>query len=84
MFADKIKNIIVETDLMKKKVSRGALIGLNTALLYAQSERIAGVACDLPFVTGDLMTRLVKPIPGLPLPAEALDNVSVRIPVRAT
>lgn len=84
MFADKMKDIIVEMDLIKKKVSRGTLIGLNIALLHAESERIAVLARDLPIVRGDLMTRLTNRIPGLPLPAEALDNVSVRIPVRAT
>lgn len=54
----KIQDIIFEADLNKKKAVRGAFIGLYTALAHAESEWIAVLACDLPFVTGDLMTRL--------------------------
>ncbi|MGH9819304.1 MAG: molybdenum cofactor guanylyltransferase [Pyrinomonadaceae bacterium] len=38
----------------------GALIGLFTALTYAKTRWIAVLACDLPFVTGDLMTRIAN------------------------
>jgi len=39
--------------------SRGAIVGLYTALVNAKTEWIAVLACDLPFVTGKLMTRMV-------------------------
>ncbi|MBK6725484.1 MAG: NTP transferase domain-containing protein [Acidobacteria bacterium] len=39
--------------------ARGAIVGLYTALLSAKTEWIAVLACDLPFVTGELMTRMV-------------------------
>ncbi len=40
--------------------TRGAIVGLYTALLNAKTEWVAVLACDLPFVTGELMTRMVK------------------------
>ena len=39
--------------------ARGAIVGLYTALVSAKTEWIAVLACDLPFVTGELMTRMV-------------------------
>ncbi len=39
--------------------ARGAIVGLYTALVNANTEWIAVLACDLPFVTGELMTRMV-------------------------
>ncbi len=54
----KIQDIVFELDLIKKKAVRGALIGLYSAVTYAESEWIAVLACDLPFVTADLLTQL--------------------------
>ena len=54
----KIPDTIIERDFSENKAPSGALIGLYTALTEAESEWIAVLACDLPFVTGDLMTRL--------------------------
>lgn len=53
-----IQDIVFELDLITKKTASGALIGVYTALSHAKSEWIAVLACDLPFVTGALMTRL--------------------------
>lgn len=53
-----IPDVIFERDLNKKQAVRGALIGLYAALSQAESPWIAVLACDLPFVTGELMTRL--------------------------
>jgi len=39
--------------------ARGAIVGLYTALVNAQTEWVAVLACDLPFVTGELMTQMV-------------------------
>ncbi|MEQ1607342.1 MAG: molybdenum cofactor guanylyltransferase [Pyrinomonadaceae bacterium] len=39
--------------------TRGAIVGLYTALVNAKTEWVAVLACDLPFVTGELMTRMV-------------------------
>lgn len=39
--------------------ARGAIVGLCTALVNAKTEWIAVLACDLPFVTGELMTRML-------------------------
>ncbi|MEO6391850.1 MAG: molybdenum cofactor guanylyltransferase [Pyrinomonadaceae bacterium] len=38
----------------------GALGGVETALAASESEWAAIVACDLPFVTGELMTRMAS------------------------
>jgi molybdenum cofactor guanylyltransferase len=38
----------------------GALGGIHSALAHARSPWIAVVACDLPFVTGDLFRRLAS------------------------
>lgn len=40
--------------------ARGAIIGLYTALFHAKTEWIAVLACDLPFVSGELLTRMVS------------------------
>ena len=40
------------------KVPQAPIVGLYTALTYAKMPWIAILACDLPFVTGDLMIRL--------------------------
>lgn len=39
---------------------RAPIIGLYTALLYATTPWIAVLACDLPFVTSDLIRRLSR------------------------
>ena len=44
----------------QKNVARGAMIGLYTALTYSKTKWISILACDLPFVTGDLMKRLAS------------------------
>lgn len=41
-----------------KDISRAPIVGLYTALAQATTPWIAILACDLPFVTGDLMTKL--------------------------
>ncbi len=40
--------------------TRGAIIGLYTALFHAKTEWAAILACDLPFVNGELLTRMVS------------------------
>jgi len=40
--------------------ARGAIIGLYTALFHAKTEWAAILACDLPFVNGELLTRMVS------------------------
>lgn len=40
---------------------RASIIGLHSALTYSKTRRTAVLACDLPFVTGELMTRLAAP-----------------------
>jgi molybdopterin-guanine dinucleotide biosynthesis protein A len=47
----------VVTDVFEKW---GALGGLHAALASARAEWAAVVACDLPFVTGDLLLRLAS------------------------
>ena len=42
---------------------RGAIIGLYTALLHAKTEWAAVLACDLPFVSGELLTRMASLLP---------------------
>ena len=41
-----------------KNLPRAPITGLYTALTEAQTQWITVLACDLPFVTGDLMTKL--------------------------
>ncbi len=43
--------------------ARGAIVGLYTALLHAKTGWVAVLACDLPFGTGDLLTRMVAVLP---------------------
>ncbi len=40
------------------ELPQAPIVGLYTALTYAKMPWIAVLACDLPFVTGDLMIRL--------------------------
>lgn len=42
-----------------QNASRASILGLYTALVNAKTEWIAVLACDLPFVTADLLTKLV-------------------------
>lgn len=42
------------------KNARGAIVGLYTALFHAKSDWIIVLACDLPFVSGELLTRMVS------------------------
>ncbi|CAN5651333.1 molybdenum cofactor guanylyltransferase [soil metagenome] len=39
---------------------RASVIGLHAALVYSKAAWTAVLACDLPFVTGELMKRLVE------------------------
>jgi molybdopterin-guanine dinucleotide biosynthesis protein A len=39
---------------------RGALGGIYTALASARAESVITIACDLPFLTSDLLARLVE------------------------
>ncbi|MBK8467549.1 MAG: molybdenum cofactor guanylyltransferase [Chloracidobacterium sp.] len=43
--------------------ARGAIVGVYTALLHANTEWVAVLACDLPFVTGELLARMVAFLP---------------------
>src|SRR6185369_11866176 len=38
--------------------ARGAIVGLYTAAKYARTEWIAVLACDLPFVSSELLVRM--------------------------
>jgi molybdopterin-guanine dinucleotide biosynthesis protein A len=49
----------------------GALGGIYTALAGARHERVLVVACDLPFVTRDLLARLVE---------EAVEGIDAVVP----
>ena len=42
---------------------RGAIVGLYTAAKNARAEWIAVLACDLPFVSGELLARMAAVIP---------------------
>lgn len=42
----------------KNDAASGAMIGLYTALVNSKTQWISILACDLPFVTGELMIRL--------------------------
>ncbi|MBC7900398.1 MAG: molybdenum cofactor guanylyltransferase [Saprospiraceae bacterium] len=50
--------IIPDINIDPTTHSRASIYGLYTALAFAKTPWIAVLACDLPFVTGDLMTRL--------------------------
>lgn len=50
---------IIEDELVGAN-ARGAIIGLYTALFHAKTEWAAILACDLPFVNGELLTRMVS------------------------
>lgn len=52
-------NLPAVADLSDKKI-RGSIIGLYTALSNAKSELAAIIACDLPFVPGELFAQLVS------------------------
>jgi len=43
--------------------ARGAIVGLYTAAKYAGTEWIAVLACDLPFVSSELLVRMSGVIP---------------------
>lgn len=53
-----IPDIVIRHEIRKNKAGSGALVGLYTALADATTPWIVVLACDLPFVTEDLMTRL--------------------------
>ena len=55
-----IQDIVIEREHGKNDAARGAMIGLFTALTLSKSKWISILACDLPFVTGDLMKRLAS------------------------
>lgn len=50
--------LTVVPDRTRNKTDRGAIVGLLTALLDARHDQVAILACDLPFVTGELMRQL--------------------------
>ena len=43
---------------IKAEKKRASIIGVHSALFHAQMQWAAILACDLPFVTGELLTRL--------------------------
>ncbi|MBP7415653.1 MAG: molybdenum cofactor guanylyltransferase [Pyrinomonadaceae bacterium] len=49
---------IIEDELVGAN-ARGAIIGLYTALFHAKTKWAAILACDLPFVNGDLLNRML-------------------------
>jgi molybdopterin-guanine dinucleotide biosynthesis protein A/molybdopterin-guanine dinucleotide biosynthesis protein len=51
--------VVQDVEVAGNDLPRAPIVGLYTALATATSEWIAVLACDLPFVTGDLMTKLV-------------------------
>lgn len=51
-------DIAVLPDIAAPDLPRAAIVGLYTALAKAKAPWIAVLACDLPFVTGELMTKL--------------------------
>ncbi len=57
--ADEITSLPIIQDHQIVGNARGAIVGLHTALVNAKTEWIAVLACDLPFVTGELMTQMV-------------------------
>jgi|CXWL01.1.fsa_nt_gi molybdopterin-guanine dinucleotide biosynthesis protein A len=50
---------IIEDEPVGKNV-RGAIVGLYTALFHAKTEWAFVLACDLPFVSGELLTRMAS------------------------
>lgn len=56
--SDDFKRLPVVRDETVGQDATGSIVGLYTALLRARTDWAAILACDLPFVTGDLMTRL--------------------------
>lgn len=54
----KIPDIVINREGRENNAARGALVGLYTALAAAKTPWVAILACDLPFVTGNLITRL--------------------------
>lgn len=59
-FFRKISDISIGAEYDNSNAARGALIGLYTALTKAKSEWIAVLACDLPLVSGELISRLAE------------------------
>jgi len=59
-------NLDVLPDIFGEQKGQGAIIGLLSALHYAESKWAAVLACDLPFVTADLFFRLVEIAKGDP------------------
>ncbi|MBK9528300.1 MAG: molybdenum cofactor guanylyltransferase [Acidobacteria bacterium] len=55
-----VTSLPIIQDHPTKGNTRGAIVGLYTALVNAKTEWVAVLACDLPFVTGELMTRIVE------------------------
>ena len=55
-----IQDNVIEREHGKNNAARGAMIGLYSALKYSKTKWISILACDLPFVTGDLMKRLAS------------------------
>lgn len=55
-------DIVAVPDLhvIDKDLPRAPIVGLYTALAKAMSPWIVVLACDLPFATGDLMTKLAE------------------------
>lgn len=53
------KRLPVVADVFTSE-KRGAIIGLHSALFRARADWILTVACDLPFVTGELFRRLAS------------------------
>ncbi len=53
-----LPDLTVVPDITEHAAGRGAIVGLLTALRNARHDLVAVLACDLPFVTGDLMGRL--------------------------
>lgn len=52
--------VVSDIDVASNDLPRAPMVGLYTALATARTEWIAVLACDLPFVTGDLMTKLAR------------------------
>lgn len=54
-----INDVPVENQTARANRTRAAIIGLYTALSHAETQWLAVLACDLPFVSGELFERLV-------------------------
>ena len=54
-----INDLILEKQSSGTNRPRAAIIGLYTALINAEKEWLVVLACDLPFVSGKLLKRLV-------------------------